>query len=543
MDHIPYPLTSDLLGFEIPLLCRSEVSPILGCNESAPCRLQSIEIDICDVDTYCGASNKRKVKPLTEGRPFDHGHPEAVASVGAPAETFEDTDWINTFWRYPEQQGWLTNSTQLQWLLCSNEEAALRAQQWLYLRLLSNFLGVRIQINTLSKLSTSTGNMVIDSSALPHLIQDWELKIRQGGGGKQDMNGERLSQVYTDRVFTLLKRILAECNKLDQQLEPSRSISFSIKILVETLAQAIWHVTEDYTAKQWKIWKLGPTTLLEERMAQAGWCRFQIAKLWYQYLPSTVYYLSSLPSRTTFGGSPHPACTADHCTSSGVDPITYEPQHRKSCPSQSADGRRCSMVGVNTTRVADIILQGSIPLIEIRLQIDGTVVLDVVPHDSSLRYVAISHVWSGGLGNITSNAMRSCQLRYLHRLLLRIRENGDDDLDRRQGSRKLQDALDDARLKWGFGRKRMPLYLWIDTLCVPVGLSHKDAYNKTLYRMAQIYLAAQCVLVLDPELQNLNHRLIQKEQTFAHILCSAWMSRSWTFQGNSLSTLPPRMQR
>ncbi|KAL8749462.1 MAG: hypothetical protein Q9184_006803, partial [Pyrenodesmia sp. 2 TL-2023] len=505
------------------------LAPTRYRNQLEPREPQNISVSSDDVYVNHRTSNKQR-DPLTTGLLPHHKYLEAEASVRTPGEPFPDSDWTVTFWSYPEQRGWLTDDTQSEWFQCSNEEAATRAQEWLYLYTLSRFLGIPIDISMISKPSASTGQMTIDSTMLPQLLQEWATRTQQSNSEPCGMHDGDFSQGYVDKVLAVLTRILQECHHLDGHLEPSRSIRFSVEILVETMAKAIWRFTTNDIAKRWMIWKLGPTPLLEKRMARAGWCRSQIAKIWYQYLPSTVYYLSSLPNRRTFGGSPHPLCTADHCTSSGVDPTTYEPLHRKSCVSQPADCRRCSMVGVDTSRVADIILQGSIPLIEIRPQPDGSVGLEVVPHKSSLRYVAVSHVWSGGLGNVKANAMLSCQLRYLHSILLRLRENGDDDLDRRQGSRKFQDAIDEARFKCGFGREKMPLYLWIDTLCIPVGLSYKAAYLKTLYQMAQIYIMAQCVIVLDPELQNMNHRLMQKEQTFAHILCSAWMSRSWTFQ-------------
>ncbi|KAL9016265.1 MAG: hypothetical protein Q9185_006387 [Variospora sp. 1 TL-2023] len=529
MDHIPYPSTSDLPGLEVPLLCRSKLFNTSNIDESVSFSLHSSStIDRPDLSDR-GYSIKRESGLLLEDRQKVPKQPEAQLSVQASTEAFDTPkDWTDTFWEYPKQQGWLPDDSQSQWFLCTPEEAARRAQNWFYLHLLNSILGVRMTAHLISRTSTKTGELIVDSSLLPQLLHGWESRIRQSRkGGLAETNEARFDEKYFEKVLALLIRVLGECNNLDERLEPSRTVSFSVKILVETLATKVWRITRDGAATQWKIWKLGPTPLLEERMALAGWCRFQIARLWYQHLPSTVYYLSSLPHRTTFGGSAHFECTSDRCTSAGVDPVTYEPRHRITC---LPNHRNCSMIGVDTARVAEIILQGSIPLIEIHPGLDGAVTLDVVPHNSSLRYVAISHVWSGGLGNARANAMRTCQLRYLHSLLLRLRENGDDDLDRRQGARKIQDSVDDYRYKWGFERKRMPLYLWIDTLCIPVGEPYKTAYTKTLYRMAQLYIAAQCVLVLDPELQHVNHRAIPKEQTFAQIMCSAWNSRSWTFQ-------------
>ncbi|KAL9026981.1 MAG: hypothetical protein Q9196_004434 [Gyalolechia fulgens] len=523
MDHVPYPLTSDLPGLEVPLLCQSKLHRTghgteAGETDTSGCRVglsPPSQSTTCTVPVRGGSQDRTNTKD-------DAGGPTA-------AEPFEFEQWTSTFWDYPKRQGWTTDVPTLHWHDCSNEVAATRAQELLYFRLLDSFLGVHVSTETLSRRSASSRRMIIDSSMLPQLIREWESRVR----GTEDMEHENSDEESIfqggDRVLRLLMEVIQACNNLDGFNEPSRSISLSIRLLVETLAKAVWRISKGCTMEPWRIWKLGPTPILTDRMANAGWCRFQIARFWNQHHPSTMYYLSSLPHRTTFGGHTHHTCTADRCTASGVNPVTYEPQHRRSCGTISPHNGDCSMVGVDTATIANVILQGSIPLIEMRLQSDGSIALDVVPHENRL-YVAISHVWSGGLGNARANSMRSCQLRYLYGLLLRLRENGDDDLDRWQGSRKHRDALDDVRAKCGLDRQRKPLLLWIDTLCIPVGSPHSTAYTKTLYRMAQIYITAQCVLVLDPELQHVNHRTMQKEQVFAHILCSSWMSRSWTFQ-------------
>ncbi|KAL8916631.1 MAG: hypothetical protein Q9208_008390 [Pyrenodesmia sp. 3 TL-2023] len=527
MDHVPYPLTSNLPDLEIPFLCLSELSRTQHRSEVAP---QDIGADNDDVDTEHGSPCARR-EPRGENIPPSHGHPNAGASAASPGQSLESSVWIDAFWKYPQRRGWINEYPQAQWFLCSNEEAAMRAQEWLYLRLLNSFLGVHVPAHTMTKPSRNTGEPVIDSSILPQLLQGWEFRIRQREKErKPDAPEEPSVEKKADAVLLLLKEVLHQCNNLDEQLEPSRSIAFSIRILVEILTKSIWPLSVDSSVQQWTIWKLGPTPLITDRMAAAGCCRFQIARLWYRYLPSTMYFLSSLPSRSTFGGVIHHTCTADHCTSTAINPATYEPSHRKICITGATPYRDCSMVSVNTDCIADMILQDSFPLIEIQVQANGGIELKVHKYKLGLRYVAISHVWSGGLGNAKANSMRSCQLRYLGHLLCRLRENGDDELDRRHGSRKIDDSIDDFRARFGFARREMPLLLWIDTLCIPVGSEHTVAYKMTLNRMAQIYVTAQCTVVLDPELQTMNHRAMRVEQTYAHILCSSWMSRSWTFQ-------------
>ncbi|KAL9006116.1 MAG: hypothetical protein Q9188_001136 [Gyalolechia gomerana] len=523
MDHVPYPLTSDLPGLEIPLLCESNGTEAGETDTSG-----------CGVGSYLLSQSTACTVPGT-GCSQDPINTKHDAGGRIPAETLELEQWTTTFWDYPEKQGWSANIPVLHWHHCSNEVAATRAQEWFYFRLLDSFLGVHVSTYTMSRRSASSRRMIIDSSMLPQLIREWELRVRRTKDMEQENGDDESMFKNGDRVLKLLMEVIQACNNLDEHNEPSRSISLSIRILVETLAKAAWRTSKDYTVEQWRIWKLGPTPILTDRMANAGWCRFQITRLWYQYLPSTMYYLSSLPQRSAFGAVTHENCTADHCTSTGVDPITYEPRHRQTCFSLAANYNSCSMVDVDTASIANVILQDSFPLIEIQAQPSGSIELKVHKYTIGLPFVALSHVWSGGMGNVNKNSMRLCQLRYLHSLLRRIHKNGDDDLDRRYGSRKINDGIDDLRVRLRIARKEVPLLLWIDTLCVPVGSEHKAAYTMTLRRMAQIYVSAQCVLVLDPELQHINHRAMRKEQVFAHILCSAWMSRSWCFQEASLA--------
>lgn len=519
MDHIPYPLTSDLPPLEIPLLCRPEQLDVSCSNEAALPGLQDSEPSAHHTTSSHAYHDTPEAGPSMRGAQGSAIPGTVGANVRATIETLGvGGEWTTAFWRYPKEQCWVSNDAESRWFLCSNKVAAARAQEWLYFRLLVGFLGVPVPAREVLKTNTLDGETVIDSSILPQLLRDWQSRIRNNGGSYTQSN--------IDRVLSVLTNVLKECSNLNEKLEPSRSISFSIKLLVETLAMSVWPLSKDTSVDQWTIWKLGPEPLLGDRMAGAGWCRSQVAKLWYQYLPSTLYYLASLPRRTTFGGVVHRNCTADHCTSSTVDPVTYQPSHRKTCITGAADSVHCSMVDVDTACIADIILQDSYPLIEIQVTGERNIELKVHKYELNLRYVAISHVWSGGLGNAKANSMRSCQLSYLHDLLHRLRENDDDDLGRRQGSRKIDDSIDDLRVHLGFARKDVPLLLWIDTLCVPVGIEHTVAYTKTLHRMAQIYITAQCTLVLDPELQNMDHRPMPAEQTYAHILSSSWMSRS-----------------
>jgi hypothetical protein len=81
-------------------------------------------------------------------------------------------------------------------------------------------------------------------------------------------------------------------------------------------------------------------------------------------------------------------------------------------------------------------------------------------------YVAISHVWSEGMGNPQQNCLPECTVRFIQ-----------------------------ARGQYGSGNA----HFWIDTLCVPT--HNKQAKNLAFQKMGQIYSRAEKVLVFDNSLR------------------------------------------
>ncbi|KAL4735242.1 hypothetical protein BDV11DRAFT_174040 [Aspergillus similis] len=92
-------------------------------------------------------------------------------------------------------------------------------------------------------------------------------------------------------------------------------------------------------------------------------------------------------------------------------------------------------------------MKGQIPLVSIAKDIDGQVRLDLTPYETGTVYIAISHVWVHCLGNPDENALRSCQLLDLDRILKRCWKDQDPE-----------------NTAMGAG----PAYFWLDTLCLPL---------------------------------------------------------------------------
>ena len=122
------------------------------------------------------------------------------------------------------------------------------------------------------------------------------------------------------------------------------------------------------------------------------------------------------------------------------------------------------------------------------------------------KLVAISHVWSDGLGNPTANALPLCQLN------------------------KIQQAVNQL-----YPESEHPIPFWIDTLMIPIipidaSEAMKERKRNSLREMEWVYKKATRVLVLDAGLQILKTAELTVEEKGAHIMCSTWSRRLWTLQ-------------
>src|SRR5579862_6073519 len=108
-----------------------------------------------------------------------------------------------------------------------------------------------------------------------------------------------------------------------------------------------------------------------------------------------------------------------------------------------------------------------------------------------------------GLGNVTHNALPTCQLTHLQNLAneLHAPEIGD----------------------------HTTVPFWIDTLCVPANLIHREYRKLAITKMAQIFGSASKVLVLDSDLLQIS-RDSPPLELYMRVKLSRWIGRLWTLQ-------------
>ncbi|XDG01327.1 hypothetical protein ABKA04_000942 [Annulohypoxylon sp. FPYF3050] len=120
-------------------------------------------------------------------------------------------------------------------------------------------------------------------------------------------------------------------------------------------------------------------------------------------------------------------------------------------------------------------------------------------------YVAISHVWSDGLGNLHQNALPRCQLRRLSDLVKAL-----------PGDYSAQ-------------------LFWCDTICIPPdSVNRPKAQSCALDQMRTVYSKPKTVLVLDSWLLESSMQGKRDIETLMRIFACTWNTRLWTYQEGAL---------
>ena len=126
----------------------------------------------------------------------------------------------------------------------------------------------------------------------------------------------------------------------------------------------------------------------------------------------------------------------------------------------------------------------------------------VLEYQSDLDYVAISHVWSDGLGNENDNSLPECQLQAIREAAVQIKHP----------------QIPESYV----------IRIWIDTLCIPCRPEDRRFRKLAISRLKTTFENARAVVVLDNELRQTALRS-QTEGLF-RLECSSWMRRLWTLE-------------
>ncbi|KAL4912890.1 hypothetical protein BDW62DRAFT_206038 [Aspergillus aurantiobrunneus] len=173
-------------------------------------------------------------------------------------------------------------------------------------------------------------------------------------------------------------------------------------------------------------------------------------------------------------------------------------------------------------QVAKVLRDGKTPLVswaDSKLTVVGTECQNAI-------YVAISHVWSDGMGNPKANALPTCLLFKIQSMINSLYSIPHPEQERKYlifGPRNPLSTRDATRQPIGF---------WMDTLCVPV--HDIEAKKQAITEMRTIYEWADRTLVLDAWIRELPLASDIVERA-ARIVLSNWQFRLWTLQEGVLA--------
>lgn len=380
-------------------------------------------------------------------------------------------------------------------------------QAWLYLGLLIEVLNEALGLNdqkdavclkTQDFLQTRDGKELITTTHLGSYLTTWYERAKSLDSIEADRSSTRIAHfIRTARTFSR-KALTAEASQAeDFPFQPQ--IQSSIVVLGSLLDEtaSIIH------GKRTGDWPQSLVAL--QRLSSI--CPNDLAWLQSQFTSEVIYYRSAL-SWPEDGGD-HSRCDRDHCVAHQIDPSHYSTLHvTQQC--------HCVWVAVNEDELVSVLENGGLPLLAPPSPGEESLQWRIISDATCLEkpYVAISHVWSGGLGNPRANSLPLCQMERIANHVAKLFQN--------------EGAL-----------------FWIDTLCVP---HSKHGKRLAIKKMKDTYQNADRVLVLDVQLMRTpidfqcwqrspedNRRVNLAKELLLRIALCGWMRRLWTFQEGAIA--------
>lgn len=415
------------------------------------------------------------------------------------------------FLDYPRQ--WHFTPEQLSTGTFSQDDSHLAAavvQNWLFFGLLEEVFQVPVPEDDFT-CASETGRRSLTTRVLHKYGGEWQERCQNMSEAEKSEARERLREVFHG-CFRFFRLFLQGARNqypenFDQYLNP-------LAVLVETL-------------RHWTVSVIGlggepdplPSTLCPEAtttLVNRGWCPFVIGKMLFpHHSPSLFTYATFFAKCPSTLGQDHTNCTRNGCTVTNVDVSTYKARHNsRYCKEQ--EGIPCTTLIPDLPTVKQLLQDGQIPVLS--FSEDGG--LKVLPHTHQ-AFIAISHVWSDGLGSTSESGLPECQVKFLKNAAIAASYYIDVEEGRSDAS-----AFD---IEKGCPNEGTPF--WVDSLCVP---AEHDVRKKAIILMAETYATAAAVVAIDSAM--LQHSLATpvEEQLFT-LYFSNWVRRLWTLQEALLS--------
>jgi hypothetical protein len=367
-------------------------------------------------------------------------------------------------------------------------------QSWLYFGLIFSILPFKPDVSDFL-CEDEKGKKFITTSKLPKILAKWRRHAKV-------LSEEEKLSLWRENLLVLEAAYKTICYIADWPQSTSfsmcpvppvsREMGLSFALLGRALDLSNKRILNPESQDNLLTW--GGNSLLLEHMEIQGWCPFLVAGIEQIFSIEGNYFAATIgPPRVQRN---HRTCTDDMCMyrSDGIQHVTPTCQ--------------CLMFGPDINKMKEILAEDKLPLLRFVTNSGGKgEKLEVIPGDAGTKYVAMSHVWSDGLGNFEGNNMPACQLRRIQKAVDRLYH---DEL-----------AIDDSNIT--------SVPFWMDTLLIPNDPKLQEIKDATIVNMTQIYKNATDVLVIDSEVATCS--LTSDPLGVLHcILLSNWLRRLWTLQ-------------
>jgi hypothetical protein len=246
-----------------------------------------------------------------------------------------------------------------------------------------------------------------------------------------------------------------------------------------------------------------------------GWCPSELAMIFGSFSIAGIYFLRHLerpnrnhihraePQRPETGSVESsvrkPECSNRHCSLYQLDQESYETKHTEDCP-------ECKEMHVEADELLAILVRRQIPLVAAISEKETQTTIKLQPHLGTTPYLALSHVWADGLGNLARNGIPRCQM-------LRLSAYARDNLPSGEN-----------------------VYSRLDTLCCPPdSMNRPKEQGVALDPMPDTYLKAHTVGILDRWLSAQHLRTDPIIDALFKVVCWPWTRRLWTLQEDALA--------
>lgn len=386
----------------------------------------------------------------------------------------------------------------------SIEQSTILLQEWLFfglLRVIHSIYGSVFEGNDYVK--DSGGKRVLTLEKLSQHAGTWfELeadkpkKVRQRHLHEVVDHLMRALRFLTNNFTALTHGSVGPTGPAYVVSDESRVILEShLEILLIGLLEAMDSISKTIYFRERRNWGSAPESVclsMRGLMNQFQWCPSELNFVSLTFDNNSYFFASRVLRETT--GAWHSHCTSNKCVAFHLEQSTYQTAHTRTC-------QGCSDITIESADLQRILEKdGSAANPRVKIVITDRDEVEVSLTDEG-DYVAISHVWSDGLGHPPGvNSLPECQLRRLRRL---IEQTG------------LPEPI-----------------VWVDSLCVPA--EEGRAKRNALARMANVYRSARNVLVLDSDLLSTPSSCCN-EELLLRIALSKWMRRLWTLEEGVLS--------